>query len=178
MRRIAAVALFLMIVGLAPAEAAPQGERIVANAFAMGGVSRTSRIEFHIEEWSTDEQRMHCLNILAESGQAALVPELQKVEVGRPRVGTRNSYPISHAYQSATDDGGRRVVLVTIGGASTMEYSVSIVELRFPADGNGEGALIVRARSSRTPPRTRCRSRTTARHRYGCATCASNSALG
>jgi hypothetical protein len=152
MRRIAAAAVAIGVLAASPAGASLQGERFVGNAMAMGGVSGTSRIEFHIERWSTDEERSHFLAVLAESGQEALVPELQNVEVGRARVGTRNTYPISYAYQMPLDDGGRRVVLVTdrpigaleaMGRASTMEWAVSVVEMRFPPDGNGEGALVV-----------------------------------
>jgi hypothetical protein len=151
MRKITVAALALMLLATTAAPAA-QGERFIANAVAMGGVSGTSRIEFHIERWTTDEERMQFLNILAEGGQEALVQAMQQVEVGRARVGQRNSYPISYAYQMQLDDGTRRVVIATdrpigaleaVGRARTMEYAVSIAEMRFEGEENGEGALVV-----------------------------------
>ena len=151
MRRtmVAAVAVMLLATSAAPAA---QGERFLANATSMGNVSGTSRIECNVERWTTDEERNRFLQILAEGGQAALVPELQKVEVGRVRVGTRNSYPISYAYERQGEDGYRQIIIATdrpigaleaVGRARTMDYAIAIAELRIPGDGNGEGALIV-----------------------------------
>ena len=158
MRRIVLAAVMLAVLVGGSATGAPQSERFLANAMALGGVSGTARIEFTIENWSTPEERAHLLQTLVDGGQEALIEELRRLggerEAGRVRVNTRLSYPIAYAFAIPTDDGGRRVVIATdrpigaleaMGGARTLEYAVSIAELQLGPDNKGEGALMVAA---------------------------------
>jgi hypothetical protein len=157
MRKILAITLLVLLAGTT-ASAVPQTERFLANAMALGGVSGTARIEFTIESWSTPEERAHLLTVLAEQGQEALMDALRKAGedrvIGRVRVNTRLSYPISYAFAIPLDGGGRRIVIATdrpigaleaIAGSRTLDYAVSIAELKLDADNKGEGALMVAA---------------------------------
>jgi hypothetical protein len=149
------VALILAVTITLTASATAQSERFLANAVAMGSVSGTARVEFTVERWTTDAERQEFLNILAEQGEGALVDALQQAGgVGRVRVNSRLSYPISYAFQYPGPDGSRRIVLATDRPVSafeatnrlrTMDYSVSLAELSLPADGSGEGTLMVAA---------------------------------
>ncbi|NKB87313.1 MAG: hypothetical protein GKS06_03725 [Acidobacteria bacterium] len=154
MRKLVVAALALGILVTMPVGALQdqEPETFIGNAISTGGRSGTSRIQLRIDRWNTPEERQAYLALLAEGGQEALVKQFQQSEIGRARVGQRNSYPISYAYQFVAEDGTRRVVIATdrpigaleaVGRASTMEWGVSIVELRMPPEGNGEGALVV-----------------------------------
>jgi len=149
------VALILAATITLTASATAQSERFLANAVTMGSVSGTARVEFTIERWTTDAERQRFLDILTEQGEGALVDALQEAGgVGRVRVNTRLSYPISYAFQHAGPDGSRRIVFATdrpisafeaVNRTRTMDYAVSLAELNLPAEGSGEGTLMVAA---------------------------------
>lgn len=158
MRKTVLTVLILAVVATSSVDASLQGERFLANAMALGGVSGTFRIEFTIERWSTDEERAEFLDILVRGGQEALGNAMRQAgagrEIGHVRVNARLSYPIAYAYAFPDDEGGRRVVIATdrpidaleaIARSRTLDYSVSVAELQLDADNRGEGALMVAA---------------------------------
>ena len=157
MRKTVIAALVLTVaLGVTVEASSMQAERFITNAVSMGTVSGSTRLEFVVERWTTEEERQNYLRILAEGGNDALVDALHSAEgIGRVRLQNQRSYPLSYAYQFEAQDGSRRVVLATdrpIGGleafsnARTLDYSVSIAELRFDAEENSEGALMVGAK--------------------------------
>ncbi len=159
MRKTVLAVLAFAVVATASVAASQEGETFLANALAMGGgPTGTFRMQFTIERWSTAEERAEFLRILVEEGQEALGNAMHKAgegrEIGYIRVNTRLSYPIAYAYQFPDGEGGRRVVIATdrpiaaleaIRGSRTLDYSISVVELRLDADSRGEGALMVAA---------------------------------
>lgn len=119
-------------------------------------VGKSTRIEIYIDRWSSPEERNMLLGTLAESGPQALVDALQRIEpVGRIRVGTRTSYPLSYSRQFVNEDGSRTIRLVTdrpisgleaLNSSRTMEHAFSLFEMKLDANGEGEGTVIAGAR--------------------------------
>lgn len=119
-------------------------------------VGRSTRIEIYIDRWSTPEERNMLLGTLAEGGPQALVNALQRIEpVGRIRVGTRTSYPLSYSRQIVNEDGSRTIRLVTdrpissleaLNASITMDHAFSLFELNVDADNKGDGTVIAGAR--------------------------------
>jgi len=158
MRKLGLVMLVLTLAAASSVDASLQGERFLANAMAVGGVSGTFRLEFTIERWSTDEERAEFVRILLEEGQEALGNAMHAAgagrEIGYARVNARLSYPIAYAYAFPDGEGGRRVVIATdrpidaleaMAGVRTRDYSISVAEFQLDADSRGEGALMVAA---------------------------------
>lgn len=119
-------------------------------------VGKSTRIEIYIDRWSSPEERNMLLGTLAESGPQALVDALQRIEpVGRIRVGTRTSYPLSYSRQFVNEDGSRTIRLVTdrpisgleaLNSSRTMEHAFSLFEMKVDANNEGEGTVIAGAR--------------------------------
>ena len=119
-------------------------------------VGRSTRVEIYIERWSLPEERTQLLGTLTEGGPQALVDALQRIEpVGRVRVGTRTSYPLSYSRQDVNEDGSRTIVLVTdrpirnfeaLNSSSTADHAFSLFQFTVDADNEGEGSIIAGAR--------------------------------
>ena len=124
------------------------------------GANQTIRI--NIDRWSTPAQRQHLITtFLEKGGQDALVKELEKQPVcGRfnfpgymgpdPNNTMRLGTDISYARNFAGEDGGRRIVIITtriigfreqVNNPRTIDYPFSLFEMRFGADGKGQGKL-------------------------------------
>jgi hypothetical protein len=127
-------------------------ETFTAFAVNMSGVGQgaAGKMEFTVERWSTDAERDKLRDTLIERGPDKLLDVLQDI---KPRVGymrTPNSigYDLYFARQFVKEDGSRRVILATNrnmsfaelrqGGRST-EYEFTLIEMRFPPNGKGQG---------------------------------------
>ena len=149
----------------APAQVRPQtrpepGNKPIEifNAFAVQmQVGRGTTVEIVITRWSTDEERQRLLDVLQESGQPAMIADLQKM----PQVGyikTPNSMGVALFYARSTElaDGTRQVVIGTdrsIGlsaNAPTLsQYDATVIELHFPkGKAKGEGKIVLAAKAS------------------------------
>ena len=118
---------------------------------------RGAAVEIAITRWSTDEERQRLLDVLKESGQQAMIADLQKM----PQVGyikTANSMGAGLFYARSTElpDGSRQVVIGTdrtIGlsaNAPTLsQYDATVIELHFPkGKAKGEGKIVLAAKAS------------------------------
>jgi hypothetical protein len=124
------------------------------------GANQTIRIT--IDRWSTPSQRQHLITtFLEKGGQKALLNELEdQPELGRfnfpgyfgpdPNNTMRLGTDIRYARNFAGEDGGRRIVIITprvIGFREvtnqprTTDYPFSLFEMRFDADGKGQGKM-------------------------------------
>jgi hypothetical protein len=127
-------------------------------AFAVAlGTGKSSIVRFAVERWSTDEEREMLLETLQEFGRDKLVETLQKI---RPPVGyilTPFSlrYDLYYARNHQAPDGSRRVVLATnrrvtfrevARSERSMDYQITLIELRLGPDGKGDGKMVPAAK--------------------------------
>ena len=122
---------------------------------AGGAVPRASSTPFtlKIEQYTSDEEALGLARLLAQQGPEALRRELEKIDHGWIRFGSRLGYPISFARSFDTPEG--RVIRVATDRPvafiearnllRTMDYPFGILELRLPPEGKGSGRLIVAA---------------------------------
>ena len=130
----------------------------IFKAFAVQMQSgRAGAVEIRITRWSTDEERQQLLDVLKESGQPAMIADLQKM----PQVGfikTPNSMGVALFYARSTElpDGTRQVVIGTdraIGlsanAPTVSQYDATVIELHFPKGAaKGEGKIVLAAKAS------------------------------
>src|SRR5262245_4485001 len=136
---------------------------ILGNALNMSntatGANQTIRI--NINGWSTPSQRQNLIGTFLEKGQEALLKALEKQpELGRfnfpgylgpdPNNTMRLGTDIRYARNFAGEDGGRRIVIITpriigfreeVNQPRTTDYPFSLFEMRFDADGKGQGKM-------------------------------------
>ena len=125
------------------------------SAFAVrmqGGMS--GRIEVAIERWTPDEERQMLLGTLtAGFQQDALLDALQHIKPRKGFLRTPDSlgWDIKYARENPLPDGGRQIVIVTDkpvsflalrSGSRTLDYPFTLLELRMPANGKGEGRML------------------------------------
>jgi hypothetical protein len=130
----------------------------IFKAFAVQMQSgRAGAVEIRITRWSTDEERQRLLDVLKESGQPAMIADLQKM----PQVGfikTPNSMGVALFYARSNElpDGTRQVVIGTdraIGlsanAPTVSQYDATVIELHFPKGAaKGEGKIVLAAKAS------------------------------
>lgn len=146
-------------------------EKLEISAFAinMSNIATGSNalVQITVNAWSTAEERERLITTVLEKGGDALLRELQKAPVkGRFRIPTaRRPDPhhlalgldLHYAWQTPLPEGGRRIVLATdryIGFQEarsqprSVDYPITIMEIRVDKDGNGQGKMAVATRVS------------------------------
>jgi hypothetical protein len=146
-------------------------DKLEISAFAvnMSNIATGSNavVQITVNKWSTAEERERLITTVIEKGPDALLRELQKTpDKGRFRIpAARQPDPhhlalgldLHYAWQSPLPEGGRRIVLATdryIGFAEarnqprTIDYPITLMEIRVDKDGNGEGKLAVATKIS------------------------------
>jgi hypothetical protein len=153
-RTMLAAALVAGLVATATAQAPATPVRYTATATNIDpAVALTATtIQITVNRWSTDAEHEQLLNV-ASGGQAKLLRVLQ----GMPRagtIGTRDSVgdELRYARQTATENGGSQVTLITDRPLSFFEasnrersadYPFMVVDLRLNPNGSGEGTITV-----------------------------------
>ena len=146
-------------------------DKLEISAFAVNmsniATGSNAQVQLTINSWSTAEERERLITTVLEKGSDALLRELQKAPVkGRFRIPTaRQPDPhhlalgldLHYAWQSPLDDGGRRIVIATdryIGFQEarsqprTIDYPITLMEIRVDKDGNGQGKMAVATKIS------------------------------
>ena len=128
------------------------------NAFAVQMQSgRAGAVQIQVTRWSTDEERERLLTLLKESGQPAMIAELQKLpQVGYVKMPNTMGVALFYARSNELPDGSRQVVLGTdrsIGMATNApqasKYDATVIELHFPAGGGkGQGKIVLAGKAS------------------------------
>jgi hypothetical protein len=148
-------ALLLALAGGAVAQTIGEPERFTAFAVNMGSIGRggANTVTIEIERWSTEAERDALIKAFQEKGPDGLLKALQKTKrVGYMRLPNSLGYDLRFARQVPGEDGGRRIVIATdrrIGfeearqQARTMDYPFNLTEIRFNAQGEGEGRMAV-----------------------------------
>ena len=146
-------------------------DKLEISAFAVNmsniATGSNAQVQLTVNSWSTAEERERLITTVLEKGSDALLRELQKAPVkGRFRIPTaRQPDPhhlalgldLHYAWQSPLDDGGRRIVIATdryIGFQEarsqprTIDYPITLIEIRVDKDGNGVGKMAVATKIS------------------------------
>jgi len=169
MRKLLTIAVLVGLVGsfasTASAQRPPQTRPEPGNkpieifkAFAVQMQSgKAGAVQISVTRWSTDEERQKLLDVLKESGQKAMIADLQKM----PQVGyikLPNTMGVALFYARSTDlpDGTRQVVFGTsraIGMATNApqasKYDATVIELHLPpGGGKGEGKIVLAGKAS------------------------------
>jgi hypothetical protein len=152
--------LVLMICGLlVQALAVVAGEvpeqftgRVVDAGGALPGAT-SAFFTINIDEYTTDEEAMGFVSLLAEGGQDALEKALWDLDKGWIRVGGSLGYPLAIT-RSIKAEGGRIIRVMTdrpismfesMRGLRSKDYPFGIIELQLDEEGKGEGRLIAAA---------------------------------
>jgi len=159
------------IMGAPAAQAQTNDEKLEISAFAVNmsniATGSNAQVQITINAWSTAEERERLITTVLEKGSDALLRELQKTPVkGRFRIPTaRQPDPhhlslgldLHYAMQTPLEDGGRRIVIATdryIGMQEarsqprTIDYPITLIEIRVDKDGNGQGKMAVATKIS------------------------------
>ena len=153
------------------AQAQTNDEKLEISAFAVNmsniATGSNAQVQITVNAWSTAEERERLITTVLEKGSDALLRELQKTPVkGRFRIPTaRQPDPhhlslgldLHYAMQTPLEDGGRRIVIATdryIGiqearsQPRTIDYPITLIEIRVDKDGNGQGKMAVATKIS------------------------------
>jgi hypothetical protein len=129
-------------------------ETFTGNAVHMAS-GRSGVVTINVTRWSTDEERQKLLDILKESGQKAMIADLQQLpQVGFIRMPNTMGVALFYARSNNLPDGTRQVVLGTsrsIGMAANApqksRYDATVIEIHFPpGGGNGSGKIVLAGR--------------------------------
>ena len=163
------VALTALVIGLVASQPAtgqiPQVPlRMRAFAVNMTNIATGANniLEITIDRWSTTAERQQLITTMVEKGQDALLSRLQKVPVkGRVRIpgwmgpdpnNYRLGWDLRYTWHEPLSDGGERFVIATDRYMSmwevrnqprTVDYPFTLMEIRFPKEGKGEGRMAV-----------------------------------
>ena len=123
-------------------------------AFAIASDNRGSgagTVTISVDRWSTDAQREELIATLREKGPRAMMNVLQDMRrSGYIRTSDSLGHPLYFAHQTAADDGGRAIMIVTdrpIGfweaweNSRSTEYPFMVVQMKIAPDGRGTGTL-------------------------------------
>ena len=146
-------AVVAAVVAAAPVSAQNVKESFTGFAINMNGAANTATVDFTIERWSTDAERTKLLSLIPAEHKdpQPLVRALQDMKsVGSIRTPQTLRWELRYARQFKTDEGGRRIILVTdrpIGfreaanSNRSMDYPFTILEIRLNAKDEGEGKI-------------------------------------
>ena len=158
-------------VGATTSHAQTNDDKLEISAFAinMSNIATGSNavVQITVNAWSTPEERERLITTVLEKGSDALLRELQKAPVkGRFRIPTAKrpdphhlalGLDLHYAWQTPLPEGGRRIVLATdryIGfgearnNPRSMDYPITLMEIRVDKDGNGQGKMAVATKIS------------------------------
>jgi hypothetical protein len=160
-RLLASVAAVFALVGHADARLlATERQRFTAIALP-ATVGSPTPIDILVERWSTPAENDQVMAALKGRGNQGVLETLQKL----PRVGSfattgATGYPLRYARQTVAADGVERITLATdrpigfweaFGRARTLDYPITLIELRLKPNGEGEGHAAPAARISLEP---------------------------
>ncbi len=163
---ITASALATTAMSSANAQTAPSAtDKVTINGWALNmsniATGANQSIRVNIDRWSNPKQREHLITTFLEKKQDGLLRELEKQpELGRfnfpgymgpdPNNVMRLGTDIRYAMNFPSEDGGRRIVIITprvIGFREarnqprTYDYPFTLFEMRFDKSGKGEGRM-------------------------------------
>ena len=163
---VATIAATLLIVSSLPlaAQRLARPERFHGLAVQMGALpgSTTQQIDLSVTRMSTELERDTVMNTILEQ-PSKLVDVLRKMpSVGRLTSPGSVGYDLRYVEQSKIGSSDRFLILTdrpvgfteAVDNSRTLEYAVTVIELRVPPAGQGQGKIAVAAKLS-VDPRTK-----------------------
>jgi hypothetical protein len=133
-----------------PKSAPEEFSAILSNISNVGGAGITP-LKIRINRWTTDADDERLLGVLRDKGQDAFLQALlDNKEVGSISTPTSLKYDFFYARQFVTPQGVRRIMLISdrpmtpterASSARSREYPFTVIDLRIPKEGVGEGTL-------------------------------------
>jgi len=157
------VLALVLAAGAVQAQTSAEPVRLTAWAVNMGTMATgaNSVVQIQIDRWSPDADRDRFLTTLIEKGPDALLSALQKSpRLGFIKLPTTLGMDLRYARQTALEDGGRRIVVVTdrrVGfwevrnRPRTYDYPFTLIEIRLNRDGTGVGKLALFTKITHDP---------------------------
>ncbi len=153
---LAAVLAFSLAASTASAKE-PELLRLRAFAVDLNNRARTDTVDIVIERWSTPEETSNLKAVFLERGDDKLLSALQKTKprCGFARTSTSIAWDLYFARETPLPDGGRKIVLASDRPVSmwearnsgrSMDFQLSLAEIRLGADGKGQGKAITMAK--------------------------------
>jgi len=145
---------FLAADGSAQEKKKPDHYSAVAVAVRGVAAARSVNLDFHINEYTSDEKAKELADILREGDVHALRRAMEKLDIGQVSPTGRIGTPIAFARTRQTDRG----LLITIATARDMpffemyrsgrstDYPLGVFQLLVDEKGRGEGSAITAAR--------------------------------
>lgn len=149
------VIALLLLTAAAPAarqdqEAREEFSAVLTNISNVGGTGLTP-LTIRITRWTTDEENQRLLETLRDKGQREFLDALtDRPSVGSIMTPTSLGYPFFYARQMPTEEGGRRIMMISdrpmtfaerTSAATSREYPFTVIDMRLDKDGSGEGTL-------------------------------------
>ena len=113
--------------------------------------SGAGAVLMRVTRWSSEAERTRLVDTLQKKGSSALLDELSDARpVGTIRTPDSLAYDLRYAHQTATEDGGRRIVLATdrpisfwetVNRPRTIDYPFTVIQMQIGADGRGKGTM-------------------------------------
>jgi hypothetical protein len=156
---------FVVFTAVASAQKRPQTRPEPGNkpieifkAFAVQMQSgKAGAVQISITRWSTEEERQRLLDVLKESGQPAMIADLQKMpQVGYIKMPNSMGVALFYARSNDLPDGSRQVVIgsdraigMATNAPTASKYDATVIELHFPSGGGkGEGKIVLAGKAS------------------------------
>ncbi|HEV7398004.1 MAG TPA: hypothetical protein VGN86_15945 [Pyrinomonadaceae bacterium] len=126
---------------------------VIGKGGRLGGVSRPFTLV--IEGQTSAAEANDAVSMLAEGGQDALLKRLHDRKLGYFSMGAQLGRDISFVQETATGDGGRRIVVLferwlntfeIMSGARSEDYPFTYIEITLDSSGKGQGRLIAAAK--------------------------------
>lgn len=120
------------------------------------GATGATPVTIRVTRWTPDDEHARLMGILAKDGNEAFTRELQGVkETGSIGVPQELAYPLLYARQVRTQEGGRKIMLITdrpmtfqerVGSSISRDYPLTWIEMTLDKADRGEGSVVLAAR--------------------------------
>lgn len=120
------------------------------------GATGATPITIRITRWTNDDEHSTLMAILGKEGNEAFTRELQGMRsTGSVGVPQELAYPLLYARQVRTQDGGRKIMLITdrpmtfqerVSASISRDYPLTWIEMTLDKADRGEGYVVLAAR--------------------------------
>ena len=137
---------------------AAKPEEFSANFTNIGNVGATGAtpVTIRITRWTGEDDYIRLMKILEKDGNETFTRELQRMkQAGSIGVPQALAYPLLYARQVRTQDGGRKITLITdrpmtfqerTGSSYSRDYTLTWIEMTLNKEDRGEGYIVLAAR--------------------------------
>jgi hypothetical protein len=151
-RQILALLVTLILIGVFSATTCAQEETYTGTVYSMNGGAQSTGFTLRIKGYTSDEEALRLLTILAEDDQEAMLKQIKNNELGRLSSTRSTGRDLIVVRKTQLPDGKIRLVaaferwptmMEVRGGYRSLDYPFGIMEIILDADGKkGSGTFI------------------------------------